>query len=45
VLSYEAPFGIGYLVAEVKLDEGEKPPRYATTSARVSEPAHLTTQL
>jgi AmmeMemoRadiSam system protein B len=29
VLSYEAPFGIGYLVAEVTLAEGEQQPRYA----------------
>jgi AmmeMemoRadiSam system protein B len=33
ILSYEAPFGIGYLVAEIKLDEGEKAPRFATASA------------
>ena len=33
VLSYEAPFGIGYLVAEVTLHEGEQAPLAATTAA------------
>jgi AmmeMemoRadiSam system protein B len=42
VLSYEAPFGIGYMVAEVKVVEGDPAPRYATTSAAVSEPRRLT---
>ena len=37
VLSYEAPFGIGYLVAEVTLDEGEKAPQFAATSAVTAE--------
>jgi AmmeMemoRadiSam system protein B len=32
VLSYEAPFGIGYLVAEIKLADGERGP-FATTAA------------
>ena len=44
VLSYEAPFGIGYMVAEVKLAEGDQAPRYAATSAAVSESSRLTTQ-
>jgi len=33
VLSYEAPFGIGYLVAEVKMAEGEQAPLAATAAA------------
>lgn len=35
VLSYEAPFGIGYLVAEVELDDGAQVPRYAQAGAAV----------
>jgi AmmeMemoRadiSam system protein B len=42
VLSYEAPFGIGYMVAEVKVVEGDQAPRYAAASSAVSEPRRLT---
>jgi AmmeMemoRadiSam system protein B len=41
VLSYEAPFGIGYLVAEITLDDQEKSPRYATAGAEVSAESGL----
>jgi AmmeMemoRadiSam system protein B len=38
VLSYEAPFGIGYLVAEVSLDDGQREPMAvaAASAERVS---------
>lgn len=42
VLSYEAPFGIGYLVAEIELDEGPGGPRYATAAAQVGVHESLT---
>ena len=41
VLSYEAPFGIGYLVAEVTLAEGTEQPKAGVAAARTSEPAEL----
>ena len=38
VLSYEAPFGIGYLVAEVSPREGSMEPRESVSAAEVSQP-------
>lgn len=38
ILSYEAPFGIGYLVAEVTAEEGSVEPRQAVGAAEVGEP-------
>jgi MEMO1 family protein len=38
VLSYEAPFGIGYLVAEVTAQEGSVEPRESVAAAEVSQP-------
>lgn len=37
VLSYEAPFGIGYLVAEITEDDAERVPIWAQAAARVRE--------
>jgi hypothetical protein len=38
VLSYEAPFGIGYLVASVEIAEGEPEPKHfvAATAERLT---------
>jgi AmmeMemoRadiSam system protein B len=41
VLSYEAPFGIGYLVAEVTLDDAGQRPREAVASAEARAPRGL----
>jgi AmmeMemoRadiSam system protein B len=41
VLSYEAPFGIGYLVAEVSVIEGAPEPLAETAGAAVREPSGL----
>jgi AmmeMemoRadiSam system protein B len=41
VLSYEAPFGIGYLVAEVRVEEGERAPREAVAAAEARGPRGL----
>jgi hypothetical protein len=41
VLSYEAPFGIGYLVAEVTVDEGLREPQEASVGAEARAPRGL----
>ncbi len=41
VLSYEAPFGIGYLVAEVTVIEGSQGPRQEVAAAQVRAPRGL----
>ncbi|HVE91030.1 MAG TPA: AmmeMemoRadiSam system protein B [Actinomycetota bacterium] len=44
VLSYEAPFGIGYLVGEVTLAEGEHEPQHASVGAEATQEASAAPQ-
>ena len=39
VLSYEGPFGVGYMVAAIDILEGDGGPAYAQTEAAEAEPA------
>jgi len=41
ILSYEAPFGIGYLVADVTVDESQQQPLASVAAMEVDEPAPL----
>ena len=41
ILSYEAPFGIGYLVADVTVDDSQQVPLASVAAAEADEPAPL----
>jgi AmmeMemoRadiSam system protein B len=41
ILSYEAPFGIGYLVADITVDESQQQPLASVSAAEADEPEQL----
>jgi len=41
ILSYETPFGIGYLVADIEVDESQQTPLASVAAAEADEPAPL----